>query len=209
MLDDYGFNLWANGYDKSVEVSDENNAYPFAGYKKVLNAIYGTVMKHSPASILDIGIGTGTLSAKLYDGGNWITGIDFSEKMLEKSQAKIPNATLMQFDFSKGLPPALASEKFDFIISTYAFHHLTNDEKICFIKSLLNNLNDYGSILIGDISFPDIVALEECKKASGNDWDDDEHYFVFSESSKLLRAFCMASFHQYSHCGGVLEIKKF
>jgi len=31
MLDNKGFDLWADGYDKSVGVSDEGNAYPFAG----------------------------------------------------------------------------------------------------------------------------------------------------------------------------------
>ena len=36
MLNDKGFDLWADGYDKSVGISDEGNTYPFAGYKKVL-----------------------------------------------------------------------------------------------------------------------------------------------------------------------------
>ncbi len=30
MLDNKGFDLWADGYDKSVGVSDEENTYPFA-----------------------------------------------------------------------------------------------------------------------------------------------------------------------------------
>ena len=40
MLDNKGFDMWAEGYDKSVNLSEENNEYPFAGYKKVLNYIY-------------------------------------------------------------------------------------------------------------------------------------------------------------------------
>ncbi len=32
MLDNKGFDLWADGYDKSVGISDEGNEYPFAGY---------------------------------------------------------------------------------------------------------------------------------------------------------------------------------
>ena len=36
MLDNKGFDLWADGYDKTVGVSDEENTYPFAGYKDVL-----------------------------------------------------------------------------------------------------------------------------------------------------------------------------
>ena len=38
MLNHKGFDLWADGYDKSVGLSDEANTYPFAGYKKVLDA---------------------------------------------------------------------------------------------------------------------------------------------------------------------------
>jgi hypothetical protein len=37
LLNSKGFDLWANDYDKSVNLSEENNAYPFAGYKSVLN----------------------------------------------------------------------------------------------------------------------------------------------------------------------------
>ena len=32
MLKSDGFNLWANAYDKSVNLSEEANEYPFAGY---------------------------------------------------------------------------------------------------------------------------------------------------------------------------------
>ena len=39
MLDQTGFDLWANGYDKTVGISDEENSYPFAGYKKILGLI--------------------------------------------------------------------------------------------------------------------------------------------------------------------------
>lgn len=40
MLDEMGFDLWADGYDTSVGLSDEAGTYPFAGYKKLLNATW-------------------------------------------------------------------------------------------------------------------------------------------------------------------------
>ena len=58
MLNHKGFDLWADGYDKSVGLSDEANTYPFAGYKKVLAAIFQTVMQTPNASVLDIGFGS-------------------------------------------------------------------------------------------------------------------------------------------------------
>ena len=36
MLDNKGFDLWADGYDLAVGLSDEENTYPFAGYKEIL-----------------------------------------------------------------------------------------------------------------------------------------------------------------------------
>lgn len=47
MLDIKGFNLWADGYDKSVGLSDEEGTYPFAGYKMILNTIYNYVLNCS------------------------------------------------------------------------------------------------------------------------------------------------------------------
>ena len=44
MLDSKGFDLWADNYDKSVGVSDEDGIYPFAGYKIILNEIYNRVL---------------------------------------------------------------------------------------------------------------------------------------------------------------------
>lgn len=72
MLDNKGFDLWADGYDKTVGVSDEGNTYPFAGYKDVLGTIFKTIMKKPSAVVLDIGFGTGTLTTKLY-GNGWRT----------------------------------------------------------------------------------------------------------------------------------------
>ena len=45
MLNQNEFDLWAEGYDKSVGVSEEENSYPFAGYKAVLGTIFQTVME--------------------------------------------------------------------------------------------------------------------------------------------------------------------
>ena len=64
MLDSTDFDLWANGYDKSVNLSEKNNEYPFAGYKKVLNYIYNQVREKDTANVLDIGFGTGILTTQ-------------------------------------------------------------------------------------------------------------------------------------------------
>ena len=54
MRDNTGFDLWAENYDKSVGVSDDNGTYPFAGYKQILNEIYNRVLTANGQTILDI-----------------------------------------------------------------------------------------------------------------------------------------------------------
>ena len=205
MLSNKGFDLWADGYDKSVGLSDEDNSYPFAGYKKVLGAIYNSIRENGAKSVLDIGFGTGVLTSRLYADGCKITGVDFSERMIEIAQAKMPDARLICHDFSCGLPAELAEEKFDAITCTYAIHHLTDEAKAGFIGELLTHLTENGLLLLGDVAFETRAELEKCKTVSGDDWDDDEIYIAADE----LRAhFPQAEFEKFSHCAGMLTLKK-
>lgn len=64
----------ADGYDETVEISDRENTYPFAGYKEVLNGIFQAIMEKPNASVLDIGFGTDTLTKKLYAHGCSVYG---------------------------------------------------------------------------------------------------------------------------------------
>lgn len=205
MLDSKGFDLWANDYDKSVGISDEEKTYPFAGYKDILNAIYCRILSSSAKKILDIGFGTGTLSSKLYENGCMIFGQDFSENMIEAAQKKMPDAKLFCGDFSKGLLKPLTEQKYDAIVATYSLHHLTDEQKEIFIKSLVPLLNDGGSIYIGDVAFSSRTELEKCRNIAGEEWDEDEIYFVFDE---IKKAFPKMRFEQFSACAGLLSLEK-
>lgn len=85
MLDHKGFDLWADGYDKTVGLSEESNTYPFAGYKNVLGTIYSGVRAANARRVLDIGCGTAVLTSRLYADGLDVTAADFSDRMLEIS----------------------------------------------------------------------------------------------------------------------------
>lgn len=204
MLNNKGFDLWANNYDQSVGLSDEDGTYPFAGYKTILNAIYNRVLSASAKTVLDIGFGTATLTSKLYEQGCNVYGQDFSAKMIELAQPKMPNAHLYQGDFSEGLVKPLTQERYDAIIATYSLHHLTDSQKVSFLKSLLSLLNEGGCIYIGDVAFETRAVLENCKAQAGNEWDDDEIYFVYDE---IKAFFPSIQFEQMSDCAGLISIK--
>ena len=123
--------------------------------------------------------------------------------MLELAAAKMPNAHLYQGDFSKGLAEPLRNRRYDFIIATYALHHLTDPQKVAFLSSLRGQLNEGGKLLIGDVAFKTSADLEQCRRDAGADWDPDEIYFVFDE---LKPFFPSLSFQQVSRCAGIMSL---
>lgn len=205
MLDNKGFDLWADGYDQSVGLSDEDGTYPFAGYKQILNEIYNRVLTGKAKAVLDIGFGTGTLTAKLYEQGCNIWGQDFSERMIELAKEKMPGAKLYQGDLSRGLVEELKQNRYDTIIATYSLHHLTDEQKVNLIKSLLSLLNDGGCIYIGDVAFETRAELESRRVLIGDEWDDEEIYFVVDE---LTESFPQIKFEQFSFCSGLLSLER-
>lgn len=205
MLDKLGFDLWAEDYDKTVELSDSEDSYPFAGYKEVLAYIYNEVRTMKAKKVLDIGFGTAILTKKLYDDGLDIAGQDFSKKMLDIAKEKMPDAKLYEGDFTKAIDSNILNEKYDAIIATYSLHHIIDSEKKEFLMALLSLLNDGGKIFVGDVSFVDEASLEACKEESRDYWDDDEYYIVYE---KIKEDFPKAQFEKISFCSGVLILEK-
>ena len=205
MLNQTGFDLWADDYDKHVGLSDEENTYPFAGYKRLLGRVYEIVLQKERPAVLDLGFGTGVLTAKLWEAGCRVWGQDFSPRMIELAREKMPGAVLVQGDFSEGLAPVLRERSYDFILSTYALHHLDFAGKLRLIREALDRLNPGGELLIGDVAFPTQEAQEACRAAAGEEWDEEEQYFVFEE---LKAVFPEAEFEPVSFCAGIFRWKK-
>lgn len=205
LLDNKGFDLWAREYDKSVEKS--SNEYPFDGYYDVLNYIYNSIINKESKKILDVGFGTGLLTSKLYEDGAKIFGFDFSQAMIDIAKEKMSNGLFIQRDFNLGIPPELESEKFDYIISSYAIHHLNDDKKVEFISKLKDLLNEDGKIIIADIAFKTVNNLIECKSKNLNKWDEDEIYMIEEKIiPSLYKNNVNAKYTQISSCAGVLEV---
>ena len=205
MLNNTGFDLWADHYDRSVGLSDDDGTYPFAGYRLILGEIYRRVLTAAGRSILDIGFGTGTLTTRLYEQGCQVYGQDFSERMITLAQQKMPGAQLYQGDFSQGLATPLTEQSYDAIIATYSLHHLTDRQKVDFLHSILPLLNEDGCIYIGDVAFETRSQMNQCRNANITDWDDDEIYFVYDE---LKQHFPRLTFERMSPCAGLLTLKK-
>mgnify|MGYP000926331469 FL=1 len=205
MLDNKGFDVWAEEYDTSVKLSSEDSTYPFVGYNEIVNKIYDIVISKSNATVLDIGFGTGILTQKLYQYGCAVYGQDFSSKMIELASNKMPNANLYQGDFTKGIVKQLKQRSYDFIVATYSIHHLKEDEKVKFLHELLTLLDKDGMILIGDVMFETQEQLEKCREELLDKWDDDEFYCVVSD---LTKEFPNLQFERISFCSGIISLSK-
>ncbi len=205
MLDKKGFDNWAEKYDESIKI---RKGYPFAGYYEVLSYVKNLIdIKSNVTKILDIGIGTGELSKVLYDNGALIYGYDFSEKMIEIAQKKMPGGKFFLSNLNGGIPDEFRNTKFDFIISSYAFHHLDLEKKINLICDLKNILKKNGIIIIADIAFQSSQELEKCKGKYKAIWDEDEVYFIADEIiRKLAERNLSVKYSQISECAGILQI---
>ncbi len=204
-MDHKGFDLWAEGYDRSVQRCEEENEYPFAGYKRVLGAVYRHIRMGQGRKVLDVGFGTGTLLKRLYDEGFEVSGFDFSAKMVEIARRKMPGARLAQHDLAHGLPENWADEGFDCIVCTYAIHHIPYAGQAALIEQLTRRLLPGGRLLIGDVAFETVKEMESCRARCGERWDDEECYPILES----LRAdFPGACFEKQSFCAGVFVLRR-
>ncbi|WP_249870208.1 class I SAM-dependent DNA methyltransferase [Oceanobacillus saliphilus] len=140
------FEEWAVDYDKSVVGEDPQYEEVFANYDAILNE----VVRQSTGTVAEFGVGTGNLTLKLLQAGHHVIGIEPSEAMRKIASNKIPSLTIIDGDF---ISYPDFEEQVDTIVSTYAFHHLTDVEKEAAIKKFAALLPKEGKIVFGDTLF--------------------------------------------------------
>lgn len=149
--DKWNFDGWANSYDESVK-KDYGSLKIYKNYDTILTSVFEKAIKDKPkaSEILEIGIGTGNLAKNFLANDYNIIGLDQSREMLNVAKEKFPQLKLRLGDFMK-IP--FENKNFDIIVSTYAFHHLNNEEKKVAINEMIRVLKDNGKIVIGDLMF--------------------------------------------------------
>ncbi|MBY7143008.1 methyltransferase domain-containing protein [Virgibacillus sp. NKC19-3] len=152
------FDEWAKDYDTSVAGLDPQYEEVFKNYENILNE----VVQHSAGTVLEFGVGTGNLTEKLLRAGHQVIGVEPSYAMREIASAKLSDLTLLEGDFITF--PKVAS--IETIVSTYAFHHLTDHEKDTAIRQFAEILPENGKIVFGDTMFTSIAAKESMIEAA-------------------------------------------
>lgn len=146
------FDGWADSYDASVSGKDPEYRDVFNGYETILNEVAQRVS----GTIIEFGTGTGNLTAKLVEAGFSVIGIEPNIKMLEVTAKRFPSIQVIDGDL---LEFKVVNEHIDAIVSTYVFHHLTDEEKGLALKKYANLLPKNGKLV-----FADTVFLTEAAK---------------------------------------------
>ncbi|MER2078000.1 class I SAM-dependent DNA methyltransferase [Psychrobacillus psychrotolerans] len=148
------FDGWADSYDASVSGKDPEYRDVFEGYETILSEVANRVS----GTIIEFGTGTGNLTAKLLEAGFSVIGIEPNTKMLEVTAKRFPSINLIDGDL---LEFDVQDENIDAFVSTYVFHHLTDDEKGIALKKYANLLSKNGKVVFADTVF----LTDEAKQA--------------------------------------------
>lgn len=101
---------------------------------------------------LDIGTGTGNLAGKLLQHGADMTAIDQSREMLRRCRTKYSE---MHVKLGNFLALPFADHSFDFVVSSFAFHHLSPDQQTLALQEMQRVLTSRGRIGLTDLMFVD------------------------------------------------------
>ena len=177
----------AAGYDRDVL----NEADPIrAGYDALLDWVAARAEAGSGSRVLELGAGTGNLSGRLPACAELVC-VDVSDEMAKIARNKLARregvrwvcADLLEYFDAPGAP-------FDSVISSYAIHHLVEDEKQQLFGRIASRLARGGRAAFGDLMFENAEAardLLDSYRASGRGVlaDEIEDEFFWDVSSAV------------------------
>ena len=156
---------------------------------EILNSFYKHFIGNKPNSnILDLGCGDGIIIYELLKIDNSIeaTLIDGSEDMLNKAKDLIKefgNLHFIRASFQEIINKNITLQRYDFIVSSLAIHHLTMEEKTALFKTIYSHLNVGGYFLNIDVVLAPSDALEQWYLLLWKQWIDERTSFLGIEGS--------------------------
>ncbi|SEM90464.1 MerR family transcriptional regulator [Lihuaxuella thermophila] len=187
--DRWHFDRQANFYDQLVESgSDDFNVH--RDYESGLDLVLEWIQPKKEETGLEIGVGTGNLAARFISRGYHLKGIDQSREMLKVCKQKLPQLETRIGNF---LAVPYPDHSFDFIVTSYALHHLTDEQKEMALGEMKRVLKPGGRICILDLMFLNRAArdtyLHSWLKRGRKDVVDSIEDEYYADQSRLLAWF--------------------
>jgi cyclopropane fatty-acyl-phospholipid synthase-like methyltransferase len=144
------FNAWTI-YRKVLT----NNYMHHRGIYQAVSTLLAEQRATQPFKLLDLGCGDASFIAQALHGISiqHYVGFDLSDPALALAAENIAplgcQAELINIDFMEGL--AQTKERFDIVFTSYALHHLSQEEKAEFFRLAHSVLTENGLLLIIDV----------------------------------------------------------
>lgn len=153
-VDRWNFNQFASQYDEWIAQQQEG---PHAGYDQILDQVVNRLAPQMNEYGLDAGTGTGNLARRLSGRCRKLSAFDQSSEMLRFCKQKNPQVETKLGNF---LAIPYLDHTFDFVATSYAMHHLTDEQKALALLEFDRVLKPTGRMVIADLMFTDRAAKE-------------------------------------------------
>lgn len=101
--------------------------------------------------VVDVGTGTGAVALELAPYVGRVVGLDISEGMLEEARRKAKEKGIDNVEFRIGRFRNLGVEEADVVVSSFAMHHLDDQEKRDAAEEIRRALGEDGRVVVGDL----------------------------------------------------------
>lgn len=169
-------------YDELASTHDsrvESDSGEYTDYAQALELVVSWTSALPTEEGLDLGTGTGNLAGKFVRQGVRMAAVDQSQQMLKQCKAKFP-----QLDARIGNLLALpfTDAAFDFIVSSFALHHLSGAQTGLALEEMRRVLKPRGRICIADLLFRD----ERAKEAYTATFPENAEYALLPDVAEWL-----------------------
>lgn len=132
------------GYDR-ISAAYRSDVFDLAGtwYATALDALMGELAVGS--DVLDLGCGCGVPVARRLAETHRVTGVDLSQRQIERASELVPTATFFRADMTT---VALPADAFDAVVSLWAVIHVPLDEQASLFDAIARWLRPGGVLLL-------------------------------------------------------------
>lgn len=156
------------------------------------NAFISLLPQH--ADVLDVGCANGIKTKYLVDHGLQVTGIDFSERMIELAKQRVPEAKLFVFDMYEA--DALEG-MYDGIYLSAVILHVPKDNVVGLLRKIVKHLRDGGYLYMAVKEKRENEPNEEVK-VEANLGYTYERFFSYFTAEEMTKYLMLAGLHLVS-----------